>query len=178
MLFPGSTETVVEASPIGKKFQSNKKRPENLDIGATASVVGLKKLVSVWFINLILFVWLQEPAAGNRAPAWLRTTWLVTAPRGSTVPLTGAWTPTPGRRRSLGLGPTEPPALPWPPPPRGNLTSVWPIQMIVMFQIDLSQSLSGLVRGISQTWLTRSKYLSNETVSLSVNSLRTFLFLV
>ena len=54
MLFPGSTETVVEASPIGKKFQSNKKRPENLDIGATASVVGLKKLVSVWFINLIL----------------------------------------------------------------------------------------------------------------------------
>ena len=47
MLFPGSTETVVEASPIGKKFQSNKKRPENLDIGATASVVGLKKLVSV-----------------------------------------------------------------------------------------------------------------------------------
>lgn len=149
MLFPGSTETVVEASPIGKKCQSNKKRPENLDIGATASVVGLEKLVSVWFINLILFVCLQEPAAG----ASLRTTWLLTAPKGSTVPLTAAWTPTPGRRRSHRLGPTEPPALLWPPPPQGNLTWAWPLQIIVMFQIDLSQSLSGLVRGINQTWL-------------------------
>ena len=38
----GSTETVVEASPIGKKGSTNKKRPENLEIGAPSvvSVVG------------------------------------------------------------------------------------------------------------------------------------------
>ena len=33
----GSTETVVEASPIGKKGQSIKKRPDNLDVGIGAS---------------------------------------------------------------------------------------------------------------------------------------------
>ena len=29
----GSTETVVEASPVVKKSQSTKKRPDNLDVG-------------------------------------------------------------------------------------------------------------------------------------------------
>ena len=38
----GSTETVVEASPIGKKGQSSKKRPDNLDVGIGAVTAGMK----------------------------------------------------------------------------------------------------------------------------------------
>lgn len=43
----GSTETVVEASPIGKKGQSIKKRPENLDIGASAIGIAYWRLKKI-----------------------------------------------------------------------------------------------------------------------------------
>lgn len=39
----GSTETVVEASPIGKKGQTNKKRPDNLDVGVGAVTAGKQR---------------------------------------------------------------------------------------------------------------------------------------
>lgn len=38
----GSTETVVEASPVGKKGQSNKKRPDNLDVAVGAVTAGIQ----------------------------------------------------------------------------------------------------------------------------------------
>lgn len=152
----GSTETVVEASPVGKKGQSNKKRPDNLDVAVGAVTAGIQitsspktstKITSIkisltllWLFQVVSLysdavnVVCQGVGAGSTAaPASFPTTWPLRGRGESTVPRMEASTTTsttaPGRKT------TEHPALTWLQLARGELS--WKLRVLLFLIVNI-----------------------------------------